>query len=251
MYQGFYELTSGMLTQRRRLNVIADNMTNIETPGYKNDTQIDSTFAEEMVIRTGRTDRSGKTNLATATPIAHADETVTDYSQGTLEETDNVYDFAVTGDGFFKIDTGNGIQYTRNGQFSVADDGTLRLADIGNVLDVNNQPIVIADDNFTADNGVIRDADGNEIATIGVVDFADHAQLHKEDNGMYTTNQAEQAAPDDTVLQWKWLEKSNVNMVDEMTSMISSQRAFQSSAQLLKMYDSLMNHAVNDVGRVS
>ncbi len=252
MYQGFYELTSGMLTQQRKLNVIANNMTNVETPGYKSDTQINSTFGEEMLIRTGRTDKSEKYNLGVQTPIVTADQTLTTYTQGTLEETDDIYDVALEGEGFFRIQTPNGIQYTRNGNFSVEDDGTLYLEELGPVLDVNGGEIKLLNENISIDSaGNITDEEGNNIGQISVVNFEDTALLHKEDNGMYTTDQEEQvmAQGSDVVLQQRWLERSNVDMTQEMTNMMSSQRAFQSSAQLLKMYDNLMSKS-SEIGRV-
>lgn len=254
MYQGFYELTSGMLTQRRNLNVIANNMSNVETPGYKSDTQVNSTFAEEMLIRTGRTDKTGRKDLATTTPIVTAKETVTDYSQGTLEETDNPLDIAISGNGFFRIGLSDGSeQYTRNGQFSLKDDGTLVLSDIGNVLDENGNPITLKDENFTVrSDGTILDKDGQEVARIGLTDFEDYTSLHKEDNGMLSAadDAAKKDVSADTTLLQNEVERSNVNLIDEMTSMMSSQRALQSAAQVLKMYDGILDKAANDVGRV-
>lgn len=82
-----------------------------------------------------------------------------------------------------------------------------------------------------------------------MVDFADYEQLHKEDYGMFSTNQAAQEVENPTVV-WKSLERSNVDMVEEMTNMMASQRALQSAAQVLKMYDQIMSKASTDVGRL-
>lgn len=252
MYQGFYELTSGLLTQRRNLNVIAANMANIETPGYKSDTQSDSTFQEQMLIRTGRTDKSARKNLAVTTPIVMADETTTNYSQGTLKETGNVLDAAISGKGFFRIGRPDGTeQYTRNGQFSLTDDGTLVLSDLGNVLDENGNPIHLADENFTiSEDGTITDSGERKIAKIGLADFEDYSALHREDNGLYSTDNEKIAVPADTKILQKQVEQANVDMTAEMTSMMTAQRALQSAAQMLKMYDGVLSHACNDVGRL-
>ena len=85
-----------------------------------------------------------------------------------------------------------------------------------------------------------------QLGTLRVVDFADYEQLHKEDYGMFSTAQAPQEVEQPSIL---W-EKSNVDMVEEMTNMITSQRALQSAAQVLKMYDQVMSKAVTDVGRL-
>ena len=87
------------------------------------------------------------------------------------------------------------------------------------------------------------------------MDFADYDQLHKEDNGLFSTNQAQIQAMDEigggeTGILWKAIEKSNVNMVEEMTAMMSSQRALQSAAQVLKMYDQMLGKASTDIGRL-
>ena len=82
-----------------------------------------------------------------------------------------------------------------------------------------------------------------------VVDFEDYDQLHKEDYGVYSTNQAARDVEQPNIL-WKMLERSNVDMVEEMTSMMTAQRALQSAAQVLKMYDQIMSKAATEVGRL-
>lgn len=254
MYQGFYNLVSGMLTQSRDLNTISNNMVNIQTSGYKSDTMLARTFDEEMLIRTGTVSKGNPTELATSSKIVSAQRTYVDYTQGVLQETDSIYDFALSGNGFFCIRTPEGERYTRNGSFSVDQDGYLILNELGQVLSEDNQPIRITSEDFDADGGTFR-LDGETLASLKVVDFADYDQLHKEDNGLFSTNQAQIQAMDEinggeTGILWKALEKSNVNMVDEMTAMMSSQRALQSAAQVLKMYDQILSKTSTDIGRL-
>ena len=97
MYQGFYNLASGMLTQSRNLNTISNNMVNIQTPGYKNETMVSSTFKEEMLYRTGQYSKENPTQLATVSKIKTAKQVYTNYDQGGLEQTDGIYDFALNG----------------------------------------------------------------------------------------------------------------------------------------------------------
>lgn len=279
MYQGFYNLTSGMLSQQRNLNVISNNMANTQTAGYKADTMTKKTFQEEMLVRTGRYNKKNPTDLATTSKITTADQTYTDYSQGAFEMTDDIYDFAINGKGWFSVQTNSGTQYTRSGSFSVDSEGYLTLGGVGRVLGSNDQPIQIPNEDFTVntDGSIIAnqhgaanrkavevDADGNVTSSddgetetvvygkIKLVDFADTAALHKEDNGMYTTEQEATVVNgnSDSTLQWRMLEKSNVSLVDEMTNMMASQRALQSAAQMLKMYDSIMAKSSSDVGRL-
>ncbi len=105
MYQGFYNLTSGMLTQSRNLNVISNNMVNVQTSGYKRDTMVTSTFQEEMLYRTGRHNKANPTPLSVTSKIKTASRTYVDYDQGSFEQTDGIYDFAIGGSGFFCIQT--------------------------------------------------------------------------------------------------------------------------------------------------
>ncbi len=263
MYQGFYNLVSGMLTQSRNLNVISNNMVNVQTPGYKNDTMVATTFQEEMFKRSGRWGNSDDQDLITRSKIVTASETYVDYVQGNFEPTGGVYDFALSGNGFFCIRTNDGqTRYTRNGSFAVDQDGYLVLNDQGRVLGTDGQPIRIGNEEFSVDsrgrimgssvtytNGQAQ-VNIQDFGTLRVVDFVDYDQLHREDNGLFSTDQAALAASDQTQVLWQNLEKSNVDMVEEMTSMMSSQRALQSAAQMLKMYDRIMEKSSVDIGRV-
>lgn len=259
MYQGFYNLASGMLTQSRNLNVISNNMVNLQTAGYKRDLMVSSTFQEEMLYRTGRHSKENPQELAVTSKIRTAEQTYVNYEQGSYEQTEEIYDFAVGGSGFFCIETQNGTRYTRNGAFHVDGDGYLMSGDNGRVLSADGQPIQITNENFSVDGrgritcSEIKDGEEEtlEFGTIGVVDFADYEQLHKEDNGLFSTTQTPQEVTgEETQILWKTLEKSNVDMVDEMTAMMSSQRALQSAAQLLKMYDQIMGKSASDIGKV-
>ena len=269
MYDGFYKLTSGMLTQSRNLNVISNNMVNIQMPGYKQDTMVSTTFQEEMLYRTGRQSKGNPLPLATTSRIKAADRTYVNYNQGSFETTDGIYDFALSGNGFFCVQTPNGERYTRNGSFAVDNEGYLELPGIGRVLSADNQYIRIDSEDFTVDGqgnitavlqpqgddednwyGGDEEPQVQQYGTLKVVDFADYDQLQREDNGIFSTNQAPLAPAGDTQIVWKTLEKSNVDMVNEMTAMMSSQRALQSAAQALKRYDQVMSKSVSDVGRL-
>ena len=113
MYQGFYNLASGMLTQSRNLNVISNNMVNVQTAGYKSDTMVSTTFGEEMLYRTGRQNKENPEALASVSKIKAADRTYVSYEQGSFEQTGGIYDFSLAGNGFFSRQPGeNGIPET-------------------------------------------------------------------------------------------------------------------------------------------
>ena len=243
MFQGYYDLTSNMITQNRNMNIISNNMTNISTPGYKEDRLMQSTFRDEMIYRY---DRDGKTPVGTVSRMNIADERVTDYSEGGIRETGAAMDVGLTGSGFFAIQTDNGVVYTRNGSFNLDNNGYLLLPGVGRVLGTNG-PIQLTTDEIVIDKqGNITNEGGTQFfGTLRIVDFADYSQLTKITGGVFQANAQPQAAEGVTVTQ-KYLEDSNVSMAEEMTRMMSGQRVLQSSAQLLKMYDQLMTKDVKD-----
>jgi flagellar basal-body rod protein FlgF len=237
MFQGYYDLTSNMITQNRNLNVISNNMTNVSTPGYKMDRIMQSTFRDEMIYRY---DRDGKTAVGTVSRMNIADERVTDYTEGGIRETGDALDVGLTGNGFFVIDTGEGPVYTRDGSFNLDNEGYLTLPGIGRVQGTNGA-IRLTTDNIIIDKqGNIISEDGNQFfGTLQIVDFADYGQLTKISGSVFRANAQPQAADRGTTVTQRYLEDSNVSMAEEMTRMISSQRILQSSAQILKIYDQL------------
>lgn len=250
MFKGFYNLTSAMLSQGRRLDVIANNMTNVSTAGYKADTYTDSTFKEYVVSRIGNKDKSQPAQLGKSSYILAPSKLYTDYSQGVLEPTDQSLDFALDGDGFFAVQTANGTAYTRAGSFSLDDQRYLCLPGQGRILDISGEPIALGTDKINVDNtGAIYNEQGTYLGQIGVYSFQDNTQLVRDAQGLFTANGQQAAASSATVHQ-KMVERANVELVREMTSMLTAQRAFQSAAQVSKMYDELMGKAATNLGNV-
>lgn len=239
MFQGFYDLASNMITQNRNLNIISNNMSNVSTPGYKMDRMMESTFRDEMLYRY---DQEGRTELGTVSRMNVADERVTDYTEGGIRETGYPLDVGLTGDGFFVIETENGEVYTRNGSFNLNNDGYLILPGMGRVMGTNG-PIQVDTDDLTIDSqGRVTDAqNGRYFGTLDVVDFADYGELTKVTGGVFTTGAAPMGS--NAVVTQKFLEDSNVDMAEQMTAMMSSQRVLQGSAQILRMYDQMISRA--------
>lgn len=249
MFKGFYNLTSGMLSQTRRLDVIANNMTNVSTTGYKSEQYTDSTFQEYMVSRIGNKDKSNPVEIGGASYILATDRLYVDYTQGPLNPTGMNLDFALEGDGFFAIQTPqNGVAYTRSGNFTLDEDGYLCLPSEGRVLGTNGQPIFLGTEFITADpTGTIFDANGTPVSQLAVYRFPDNDQLTKTPRGLFTGQGAQ--LTNDTLIHWKILERSNVELVQQMVTMMGSQRALQSASQLSKMYDQLMTKATTELGQ--
>ena len=250
MMKGFYNLTSGMLSQGRRLDVIANNMTNISTAGYKTEQYTDRTFDEVMVTRIGNKIKYPYETMETyQSHILAPDQLYTDFTQGSYEETNLPLDFAIVGEGFFAIDTGDGVAYTRAGSFTLDTEGYLCLSELGRVLDDAGNPIQLPTDKLTADSqGNLSTEDGEYLGTLGVYMFEDNQALERTPYGLFTGDGAQ--LNEEATIMNKWVERSNVELVREMVDMITTQRALQSAAQMSQIYDEVIKRAVNDLGRI-
>lgn len=267
MVKGFYNLTSGMLTQRRNLDVISSNMANVSTAGFKSDRLMSSTFREELMSRTGNTDKSNPEGLADVSMARIPRETITDFTQGSLRSTDRKLDLMISGDGFFQVQNGGAVRYTRSGSFNLNQNGYICTQE-GDLLLGENGPIQVfqptegeltkdgstEETSFEMENiqvdadGSVFDNNGNYIDRIQVVTVANTNQLVKD--GVYFTGGGEALPTGSTVMQG-YLEGSNVDSLNEMVSMIESQRHLQSAAQVLKMYDQMIGKATTEIGRIN
>jgi len=248
MFKGFYNLTSGMLTQGRKLDVISNNMTNVATTGFKVDRFTSSTFQETMWRRVGNMDHR-YTDLGEESFITAPSQLYTDFTQGVPEETGLPLDFCIEGEGFFSVQTENGRIYTRSGSFSLDDEGYLCLPSQGRVLSSNGQEIRLVTDQIDTDGfGGLFTQDGDFLGRLGVFTFEDNGQLEKNDQGMFVSGQEGEATV--VKIHHRMVERANVDLVQQMVEMISSQRAYQSMAQVTKIYDEVITKATNDVGRL-
>lgn len=245
MFQGFYTLGSAMISENRNLNVISNNMANAATNGYKSDKYIASTFREEVLYRSGNITPNKRTPIGTTAMIQATNDRVTSYEQGGMDPTEMPLDVAINGNGFFAVQKGTGaddIVYTRSGSFITDDEGYIAVPNIGRVLGTNNAPIQVDTDDLVIDiDGTVRsEVTGTVYGTIRLDDFEDYDEaLVKGDNGTFVLQEGATARAGDGQIVQGMLERSNVSMVEEMTSMMSAQRSLQAAAQLIKMYDQL------------
>ena len=166
-----------------------------------------------------------------------------------MEPTGLPLDFAINGDGFFAVRLADGTTgYTREGNFSLDDEGYLCLPGFGQVLDSQNQPIQLGTDKITSDEAGILYYDGTPMARLGIFSFADLEALERNDRGLFTGGQP--TLMDTPKVLNGYVERSNTDLIKQMTEMITYQRALQSAAQVSKMYDQLMTKATTDIGRM-
>ncbi len=250
MFKGFYNLTSGMLTQGRNLDVIANNMSNVATAGFKSDRYTFSTFEEVMWKRVGNMDKQ-YTDLGEQSWITAPSKLYTDYEQGALEETGQPLDFAIEGDGFFALETADGERvYTRNGNFSLDNEGYLWLSGFGRVMNPQGETIRLVTDHVETDDiGGIFTENGGFLGRVGVFRFEDNGALEKNDYGFFVSQNQGEAVTDVRVHN-RYVERANTDLVQQMTGMITAERAYQSAAEVTKIYDDVMRKATEEVGRL-
>lgn len=248
MFKGFYNLTSGMLTQERHLNIVGNNLVNISTAGFKEQRYTATTFDDVMYTRVGNKKKE-YTDIGRLSYKRVTSEITTTFDQGIPEPTNMPFDFAIYGDGFFAVQDDNGeIFYTRSGSFSLDNNGCLTYGGIGHVLSPEGERVVLGTDNIQADEqGNIYNADtGESLGTVGVFAFEDNTQLTRNDQGMFQGEGA--GAVENPRVFWGYLERSNSDMVRQMTELLTCQRALQSAAQVSKIYSDLVDKVANNIG---
>lgn len=250
MIRSLYTAATGMLVQRQKMDVAINNISNIETTGFKKDNLVSRSFADMLIARIGGMG-PGAAVIGPLSTGAHIDALYTDYTQGSLEETKRALDVALQGDGFFSVATPAGVRYTRDGSFSVSSDGYLMTADGNPVLGTNGGYIYVGGGEFAIDaEGVVTAADGTVSGTLAIVSFADNASLRKTGNNLYAGTGAIAGKPAPTSVKQGYLEASNVDIAGAMVDMMMINRAYETSQRVVKMLDESLGKAVNEVGRV-
>lgn len=249
MIRSFYIAGTAMATQADKLDVLTNNLTNVDTSGYKKDKLISRSFSDVLVERINDPYVMSISNkLGYQNDGVHIDEVVTDFSQSGFEETARLSDLALEGTGFFVIDTPEGNMYTRDGNFFVNADGDLVTSD-GNYLAGQNGHINVGAGEFTIDSQGNVVVNGQTVNKVSLATFDDLGGLRKNRDDLYTTNQPVRTPVDITVKQG-CLETSNVDTSEELVKMMEVTRAFSFNQRVLSMVDQSLEKTVNEVGRV-
>lgn len=266
MVKGLYTAWSGMVNEMNRMDVMTNNLANADTNGYKKEGATSQTFHEQLAVKIkDQSDLNMPVRLGGMYPGVKIGETYTDYSQGSFQVTDSQYDVALDGEGFFAVSftSKNGetsVKYTRDGAFTVNTQGFLVTKDGDYVLnqagaentDPGENNFIQLDPNlpFQIDElGNIRQND-QIVAQLGVIDFEDYNYLEKYGENLYQTVDGATLAPSDARVRQGYIEASNVNVVTEMVNMITITRAYESNQKVIQTVDSMLDKAVNTVGRV-
>lgn len=238
MFTGFYTAASGMLMQQRTLNVQGNNLANINTPGFKSEKVVSSTFDQELLTRI---EGNSRTSIGKGSPIRIVENVPTNFDPSMLSPSDRPFDMAINGEGYFNVQVGDRTMFTRNGNFDIDNEGYLILRGAGRVMGRKGE-IMVGGSDFTVEkDGTVYNNRGRRVDTMLVSLPDENTNLERFANGLYAVDQEEGAMIN--IRQpnvWQgYTERSNIDMNREMAMVIETQRAFQSCNNALKMIDAI------------
>ncbi len=268
MLRSLWTGASGMIAQQTAVDTISNNLANINTAGYKKETnEFKTLLYSKLQRKTQDNEGNPKPVIGQVGSGVRLASVTSRYLQGALTHTENALDFALEGDGFFQVQTNEGeIAYTRAGNFNISlNNGTLALSnsDGYQVLDTNGEPIVFDEEINTSRlmfdaYGRISYREADESVTdlgiqIGIVQFNNPTGLLKISGSLLRESEAsgeprleaEDTALKATKVHSGYLEASNVQAVDEMVNLIVAQRAYEMNSKIINASDEMLQQTNN------
>jgi flagellar basal-body rod protein FlgF len=250
---GLYQSAAGIQSSSYRQDVVANNIANAETAGFKRDVAL---FNQRL---TEAQERRGATGSTWTNPLLEnlgggllAHPTLVDTSQGDLEPTGNPLDVAIEGKGYFLAQNRKGEKFlTRNGQFSTDRDGALILAntDGSKVLDAQGRPIRLEGGPVAiAKDGTIS-AGQRPLARLGLYDVDDPDALSKQGETLLDYG-SQILRPARGNFRSEFVERSNVDPTTELAELMETQRALEANANMIRYQDQTLGRCVNEVGKI-
>lgn len=242
MTNGLYTGAVGLIPQMKKQEIIANNLANVNTTGYKKDGMYFQNILEGKLY----------TQMESGNVTDIGDVSI-NFQQGALVETGNQFDIAVVGDGFFAVQTPQGIAYTRNGNFAVDDNGQLVnnlgypiLGESG-IIQINPlHKIIVTEQGEIIANGV-------QVERLLIKDFEQRELLQKIGNSLFVpVNQnIEERLLEQINIKQGYLEQSNVNPIEEMVEMLLTLRRFEAIQQSIDQQNETLGKTTNELGRVN
>lgn len=258
MIRSLYTSISGMITQEAKQNVITNNLANANTVGFKSDNLSIARFNDVLIENYDKKvgDKNVRNVIGSLSQGSKVDSVNTSFTQGMIQTTDKPTDFAIEGRGFFVVQrndgNNNGQYYTRDGHFHINGEGIL-VNDAGDrVLARNLQTgelgtINVGSGKLAADVYGNVSIDGVRLYKLYTVDFNNYDELTKVGDNLYQGNNPVES---NSIVKQNFLEKSNVNIINEMTNMITTMRSFETNQKIVQSLDETLSKLVNEVGSV-
>ena len=262
MVRGLYTGCTGMINQQNRMDILTNNLANSTTTGYKKEGSTSEAFSSLIAYKIKDTTQIGPndTKIGSMSLGVKIGEGYTDYTQGSFKATENTYDLALSGDGFFSVEFTNkagetSTKYTRDGAFTVTQDGYLTTCDGDYVLGVNANGAaeriqLDTTTEVTIDSAGTIYEDGVEAGQLLITDFADYDYLEHYGENYYQPVEGAEITTSTAQVYQGYLEASNVSVVNEMIDMIAVTRAYETNQKVIQACDDTLDIAVNQLGKV-
>lgn len=251
---GLWLSTTGMKVSEHRQTIMANNIANASTTGFKHDLAV--------IQRRPVESRENAGGMRFAHPVLDrmsggVEVMQPQYTsqQGHIDHTGRPLDFAIQGDGYFQVKNGDQTRYTRNGTFTMNFNGEVVLATASgawNVLDAAGSPVILDPEGpapVVARNGTISQS-GDEVARLELLAVDDPTNLRKTGETLYELRGGEMR-PSDASIVPNSLERSTFDPIAGIASMIEATRAYQLNATMIQMQDQLTGQAVSTIGRMA
>lgn len=256
--RSLWTAATGMVAQQLNIDVISHNLANVNTTGFKkNRAEFEDLMYQTMKIAGSITGTGGDTRIPTGLQVGMGVRPTTvhkDFSQGDYQNTNNPFDLAIEGEGFFQVMVNGEEAYTRAGAFKPNQDGTLVTAN-GYILQpeitipIETKYVVVTENGHLS----AMDSNGEALmeADIPLYTFINPAGLDSRGRNLYGTTEASGEAQEGipgeenvgTIAQG-FLEMSNVEVVDEMVNMIVGQRAYEMNSKAIQTSDAMLQTAI-------
>ena len=266
--KGIWVPVSGALAQQKKVETIANNVANVNTPGYKRDevifkeylTAFDKGVDIDLPQKEWAPGDFYHTHGAEKSKVRVAG-TYVDFTDGPLRPTGNLLDLALKGKGFFEVLTKNGIRYVRSGRFSISPerrlvtdggDPVLRKSGVapgGGPGDSLQRFVVIPPGKFSVNLQGEVFLGGEKVSDLSIVEFRDPHALKKEGSAYYANSDPNNISSGGTgsKVYQGFIEGSNVNAIAEMSDLVKAHRHFESIQKAIKAYDNMEGRAVNEI----
>ena len=243
MDNSLYVGLSRQMTLQRALDVTANNLANVDTVGFK----VESLMVETDALTPKSAPSSDPINYVIDNGLAR------NFGQGGLEQSSSPLDVGIEGDGFFAVQTSDGVRYTRDGRFSI--DAKNQLVDHqgDTVQSAGGAPISIDPQKgelTIAKDGTLSQA-GKAVGKLGVSRFSNLAALKKQGDNLYDAGGASPTTASDVRLHQGMIERANVQPVVEITHLIAITRAYERVSQMMSQTQDLSQSAIQRLGRAA
>lgn len=235
-----------MLTRMNQMDAVSNNIANINTKGFKREELFWNELDKQSKIR-------DFSKFQAQTHIPYAGATI-DFKQGALAPTGNTFDVAISGEGLFSVESNQGEAYTRDGRFTLNNEGILVTIDGLPVLGEGGQ--IQIDLQATHPSQVIINDQGDIVVDGAVIDklkligMDDPANFRKMGANLFQLVGGDSAPPETVSVRQGFLEESNVEPVYEMVRMMEIFHFYETGQKMIHEQDKMLNKAVNDIGRV-